>query len=120
MLCNIALSLLHRLSIVHLDEPTVGLDIVVKKSIRDFFFHINREHGVSIILTSHDLEDMEKLCLRIIVIDKGKMLFDDSLEKPKNIMARRGPCFGTSPSPAASRRLEQHSRRQKCRQQAGR
>ena len=91
MLCNIALSLLHRLPIVHLDEPMVGLDIVVKKSIRDFFFHINREHGVSIILTSHDLEDVEKLCLRIIVIDKGQVLFDDSLEKIKNITARRGP-----------------------------
>lgn len=88
MLCNIALSLLHKPPIVYLDEPTIGLDIVVKERIRDFFVHINREHGVSIILTSHDLEDVEKLCRRIIVIDKGQMLFDGSLEKLKNIYGK--------------------------------
>lgn len=88
MLCNIALSLLHKPPIVYLDEPTIGLDIVVKENIRDFFVHMNREHGVSIILTSHDLEDVEKLCRRIIVIDKGQMLFDGSLEKLKNISGK--------------------------------
>lgn len=88
MLCNIALSLLHKPPIVYLDEPTIGLDIVVKESIRDFFVHMNREYGVSIILTSHDLEEVEKLCRRIIVIDKGKMLFDGSLEKLKNIYGK--------------------------------
>ena len=88
MLCDIALSLLHKPRIVYLDEPTIGLDIVVKEKIRDFFVHMNREHGVSIILTSHDLEDVEKLCERIIVIDKGKMLFDGSLEKLKNISGK--------------------------------
>ena len=88
MLCNIALSLLHKPPIVYLDEPTIGLDIVVKENIRDFFVHMNREHGVSIILTSHDLEDVEKLCERIIVIDKGQMLFDGSLEKLKNIYGK--------------------------------
>ena len=88
MLCNIALSLLHKPPIVYLDEPTIGLDIVVKENIRDFFIHMNREHGVSIILTSHDLEDVEKLCERIIVIDKGKMLFDGSLERLKNIYGK--------------------------------
>lgn len=88
MLCNIALSLLHKPPIVYLDEPTIGLDIVVKESIRDFFIHMNREHGVSIILTSHDLEDVEKLCERIIVIDKGTMLFDGSLKKLKNIYGK--------------------------------
>ena len=88
MLCNIALSLLHKPPIVYLDEPTIGLDIVVKENIRDFFVHMNREHGVSIILTSHDLEDVEKLCRRIIVIDKGQMLFDGSLETLKNIYGK--------------------------------
>ena len=88
MLCNIALSLLHKPPIVYLDEPTIGLDIVVKENIRDFFVHMNREHGVSIILTSHDLEDVEKLCRRIIVIDKGQMLFDGNLEKLKNISGK--------------------------------
>lgn len=88
MLCNVALSLLHKPPIVYLDEPTIGLDIVVKERIRDFFVHMNREHGVSIILTSHDLEEVEKLCRRIIVIDKGHMLFDDSLEKLKNISGK--------------------------------
>ncbi len=88
MLCNMALSLLHKPPIVYLDEPTIGLDIVVKENIRNFFVHMNREHGVSIILTSHDLEDVEKLCRRIIVIDKGQMLFDGSLEKLKNIYGK--------------------------------
>ena len=88
MLCNIALSLLHKPPIVYLDEPTIGLDIVVKENIRDFFIHMNREHGVSIILTSHDLEEVEKLCERIIVIDKGNMLFDGSLERLKNIYGK--------------------------------
>ena len=88
MLCNIALSLLHKPPIVYLDEPTIGLDIVVKERIRDFFVHMNREHGVSIVLTSHDLEEVEKLCQRIIVIDKGKILFDGSLQKLKNISGK--------------------------------
>lgn len=74
--------------IVYLDEPTIGLDIVVKERIRDFFVHMNREHGVSIVLTSHDLEEVEKLCQRIIVIDKGKILFDGSLQKLKNISGK--------------------------------
>ena len=88
MLCNIALSLLHNPPIVYLDEPTIGLDIVVKERIRDFFVHMNREYGVSIVLTSHDLEEVEKLCQRIIVIDKGQILFDGSLDKLKNISGK--------------------------------
>lgn len=88
MLCDLALSLLHKPPIVYLDEPTIGLDIVVKDRIRDFFVYMNREHDVSIILTSHDLEEVEKLCRRIIVIDKGQKLFDGSLEKLKTISGK--------------------------------
>ena len=88
MLCNIALSLLHRPPIIYLDEPTIGLDIVVKEKIRDFFVHLNREHGVSIVLTSHDLEDVEKLCERVMVIDKGRILFDGGLEELRGIYGK--------------------------------
>ena len=88
MLCDMALPLLHKPPIVYLDEPTIGLDIVVKDRIRDFFVQMNREHGVSIILTSHDLEEVEKLCRRIIVIDKGQKLFDGSLDQLKNISGK--------------------------------
>lgn len=88
MLCNIALSLLHRPPIIYLDEPTIGLDIVIKEKIRDFFVHLNREHGVSIVLTSHDLEDVEKLCERVMVIDKGRILFDGGLEELRGIYGK--------------------------------
>lgn len=88
MLCNIALSLLHRPPIIYLDEPTIGLDIVVKEKIRDFFVHLNREHGVSILLTSHDLEDVEKLCERIMVIDRGRILFDGGLDELRGIYGK--------------------------------
>ncbi len=93
MLCNIALSLLHKPpdSLSRRADGWPGHRD--QEKYLHFFFHINREHGVSIILTSHGLKDVEKLCLRIIVIDKGHVLFDDSLEKLKNIIAiaRRGP-----------------------------
>lgn len=88
MLCNIALSLLHRPPIIYLDEPTIGLDIAIKEKIRDFFVHLNREHGVSIVLTSHDLEDVEKLCERVMVIDKGRILFDGGLEELRGIYGK--------------------------------
>ncbi len=80
MRCELAASLIHNPNIVFLDEPTIGLDVSVKQSIRDFVRRINKERGVTVILTTHDLRDIEELCSRILMIDKGKLIFDGSLE----------------------------------------
>ena len=80
MRCELAASLIHGPPIVFLDEPTIGLDVVVKQSIREFVRKINRERGVTVILTTHDLRDIEALCSRIMIIDKGKLVFNGTLE----------------------------------------
>ncbi|HEY3320217.1 MAG TPA: ATP-binding cassette domain-containing protein [Planctomycetota bacterium] len=80
MRCELAAALIHDPRIVFLDEPTIGLDVLVKQSIRDFVRRINREHGVTVILTTHDLRDIEELCSRILIIDKGKLVFNGTLE----------------------------------------
>jgi ABC-2 type transport system ATP-binding protein len=64
---------------VFLDEPTIGLDVVAKERIRRFIQSINRERGVTVILTTHDLGDVEKLCERVMMIDRGRLLFDGPL-----------------------------------------
>ena len=76
MLCDITASFLHNPQVVFLDEPTIGLDISVKAKIRSIIQKLNRERNTTIILTTHDLGDVEALCHRIIIIDKGKILYD--------------------------------------------
>ena len=84
MRCEIAASLIHRPSILFLDEPTIGLDAVSKKVIRDFILKINKERKVTVILTTHDMQDIASLAKRIILIGKGQILYDGSLEKLKS------------------------------------
>ncbi len=79
MRCDIAASLLHSPRILFLDEPTIGLDVAVKARIRQFISAMNRERGVTVVLTSHDLQDIETICQRIILMDKGAIVFDGSL-----------------------------------------
>ena len=79
MRADLAAALLHDPKIVFLDEPTIGLDVVAKERIRQFILRINRERGVTVILTTHDLGDVEKLCERVIMIDRGRLLFDGLL-----------------------------------------
>lgn len=67
---------LHSPSIVYLDEPTIGIDIVTKSKIRDFIREINRDEKTTIILTSHDIDDIETVCNRLLLIDKGKIMYD--------------------------------------------
>lgn len=79
MRCEIAASLLHRPRILFLDEPTIGLDAVSKLAVRDFIKRQNKEHGTTVILTTHDMQDIEALAGRIILIGKGKILMDGIL-----------------------------------------
>jgi ABC-2 type transport system ATP-binding protein len=81
MRCDLAASLIHNPRLLFLDEPTIGLDTVAKDSIRRFLKKINKEFGTTIILTTHDLKEIEELCQRILVLDHGKIIYDGSLEK---------------------------------------
>ena len=80
MRCDLAASLLHRPPLLFLDEPTIGLDIVAKANVREFLQEINRAEGTTVLLTTHDLSDIETLCRRVIVIDHGRLLFDGALQ----------------------------------------
>lgn len=80
MCADLAAALLHDPPLLFLDEPTIGLDVVAKERIRGLIRTINREQGVTVILTTHDLGDVEKLCRRIIMIDHGRLMFDGALE----------------------------------------
>lgn len=81
MRAELAASLLHRPKLLFLDEPTIGLDAVSKLSIRDFLKAENRENGTTIILTTHDMEDISALCNRVMVIGKGRKLYDGGLQE---------------------------------------
>lgn len=80
MRCEIAASLLHGPRILFLDEPTIGLDPVVKESIRSLIRQMNREFHTTIFLTSHDIGDIEKLCRRIIIVNSGRIVLDEPME----------------------------------------
>ena len=83
MRADLAAALIHNPKIIYLDEPTIGLDVVVKESVRKAIKDINEKYGTTIILTTHDLNDIEELCNRIIIIDKGKKIYDGELEGVK-------------------------------------
>jgi ABC-2 type transport system ATP-binding protein len=80
MRCEIAAALLHAPKLVFLDEPTIGLDVVAKEAIREFLATENRERGTTILLTTHDLLDIERLCPRMILIDHGHVVYDGAVE----------------------------------------
>ena len=84
MRCEIAASLLHNPKILFLDEPTIGLDAVSKQMVRDFIKKLNKEKNTTVILTSHDMSDITTLAKRIILIGKGRVLYDGSLKKLQN------------------------------------
>ena len=79
MRCDLAAALLHQPSILFLDEPTIGLDAVSKLAFRDFIKRFNRERGVTVILTTNDMDDIEALCTRVMVIGEGRILSDGAL-----------------------------------------
>lgn len=83
MRADLAASLIHNPKILYLDEPTIGLDVVVKEKVRNAIKEINKKYNTTVILTTHDLEDIEELCDRIIIIDKGVKIYDGSLKEIK-------------------------------------
>lgn len=78
---DMAAALLHEPPVLFLDEPTIGLDVAVKQKIYEFLRRINQEKNTTILLTSHDLNDLESLCSRLIILEQGEILFDDRMEK---------------------------------------
>ena len=89
MRCEIAASLLHSPKILFLDEPTIGLDAVSKLAVRQFIKKLNAEHGTTVILTTHDMQDIEALTERILLIGKGRILLDGSLDELKRRSSER-------------------------------
>ena len=79
MRCEIAASLLHGPKVLFLDEPTIGLDVVAKRAIRGLIRQMNREEGITVFLTSHDVGDMEELCRRVMIINHGELILDTSV-----------------------------------------
>ena len=88
MRADLCMALLHDPTILYLDEPTIGLDIAVKDSIRKFVRTRVEEHGTTVMLTTHDLGDIEDICRRIVIIDNGKIIHDGDLAKLKDTFAR--------------------------------
>lgn len=89
MRCEIAVTFLHNPKIVYLDEPTIGLDVLVKENIRNFIKEINKEKNTTVILTTHDLKDIEDVCDRIILLDKGQIIYDGEKQKFKEIYGNK-------------------------------
>jgi len=89
MRCEITASLLHNPKILFLDEPTIGLDAVSKIAVRQFIRKMNKERGTTVILTTHDMQDIEALTERIILIGKGQILLDGNLDKLKRSLSEK-------------------------------
>ncbi|MDM5315287.1 ATP-binding cassette domain-containing protein [Fictibacillus sp. b24] len=84
MRCELAAAFLHRPKVVYLDEPTIGLDVAVKVRIRNFIKQMNTRYGTTVLLTTHDMQDIEEICQRIIIIDDGSVIYDGSIQDIKS------------------------------------
>ena len=103
MRAELAASLIHRPKVLFLDEPTIGLDLIAKGRIREFLTRVNRERGVTILLTSHDLRDIEELCDRVLVLSSGSLIYDGALRSlrdeaglPTLLTVEYAPCLRES------------------------
>ena len=81
MKCELAAALIHRPRVLFLDEPTIGLDVSMQATVRDFVKRYNERNGATLILTSHYMDDVAQLCPRVVVIDRGKLVYDGALEE---------------------------------------
>lgn len=104
MRADIAAAIIHNPKVLYLDEPTIGLDVVVKDKMRKAIRELNRNFGTTIILTTHDMTDIERLCRHIIIIDDGKIIFDDGLE----ILQEKGELTETVKQIFTGRKLDEN------------
>ncbi|MBI1973272.1 ATP-binding cassette domain-containing protein, partial [Candidatus Micrarchaeota archaeon] len=88
MRCELIAALMHQPELVFLDEPTIGLDVVAKEAVRSFLADTNRERDTTIVLTTHDIGDIEALCERVILVDAGRKVYDGTLDKLKEKYVR--------------------------------
>lgn len=105
MKCELIASLLHNPQVLFLDEPTIGLDVVMQEKIRDFIKDYNRRYHATIILTSHYMKDVEALCKRVIVIDRGRLCFDGLLAHLSTQYSKEKILKFTFTSPVATKKL---------------
>jgi ABC-2 type transport system ATP-binding protein len=98
MRCDLAASLLHQPEILFLDEPTIGLDATAKLAMRDFVRKQNRERGVTVLLTTHDMDDIEALCTRVMLINHGRLLLDGTVDDLRSDERRVAVDFETEPA----------------------
>jgi len=105
MRCDLAAALLHNPPLLFLDEPTIGLDVVAKDHIRQFLRGVNERFRATVLLTTHDLDDIEALCRRLIIIDRGRLLYDGPLELLKQRLLRTKQVKFVMRDAAASARL---------------
>ena len=88
MRCEIAASLIHDPKVLFLDEPTIGLDAVSKLAVRSFIQYLNRTRGTTVLLTTHDMQDIEALASRILLIGRGRLLMDGTFDDVRAILPR--------------------------------
>jgi ABC-2 type transport system ATP-binding protein len=108
-------ALLHKPKLIFLDEPTIGLDILSQKRIREFFKYYNQQKQATIVLTSHYMEDVENLCRRVVIINEGQIVYDGDLHRVNDVFAQSkviklqlsGPVDGTAL--AAFGRVKEHT-----------
>lgn len=89
MRADLAASLLHNPKVIYLDEPTIGLDVLVKDKMRKAISEFNREFNTTVLLTTHDLDDIEEVCKRIMILDKGQLIFDDTIDQLKEDYSKK-------------------------------
>lgn len=109
MRCDLAAALLHRPRILFLDEPTIGLDVAAKARVREFLLRINQDERITVLLTTHDLDEIEKLCQRIVIIDRGQKIYDGSMERlldQSGSLKKMTVDFESAPSPESLQELE--------------
>lgn len=105
MRADLGAALLHNPRVLYLDEPTIGLDLIVKDNIREAIKEINRKYKTTVVLTTHDIGDIEELCSRIIIIDEGKKIYDGGLEELKNTYGRKCKISMEIKQPAIAKNL---------------
>lgn len=117
MRAELAATLIHEPQVVYLDEPTIGLDLIVKERIREFIKEQNRTRNITVMLTTHDLGDIEELCQRVIMIDSGKLIYDgplstirDRFGKYREITFDTAGEFGALTVPPAAEQVRQTAR----------